>query len=52
LAVRLCRRGQFELGKLVRDLTGYIKMNAGGKPDPVRDDFVLQVNQLLSLAGL
>lgn len=38
--------------KLVRDLTGFIKMNTGGKADPVRDDLVLQANQLLGLAGL
>jgi hypothetical protein len=40
------------LGKLIRDLTGYIKMTAGDKPDPVRDDLMLQARQLLSLTGI
>lgn len=40
------------LGKMIRDLTGYIRLTAGGKPDPVRDDLLLQANQLLGLAGL
>lgn len=40
------------LGKLVRDLTGYIKMTAGDKPDPVRDDLLLQARMLLGMTGL
>lgn len=40
------------LGKLVRDLTGYIKMVAGDKPDPVRDDLLLQARQLTEQLGL
>jgi hypothetical protein len=40
------------LGKLVRDLTGYIKMIAGDKPDPVRDDLLLQARQLSEQLGL
>ncbi|GAC1411453.1 MAG: hypothetical protein NVSMB6_12710 [Burkholderiaceae bacterium] len=39
------------LAKLVRDLTGYIKFTAT-KPNPVRDDLLLQATQLLNLAGL
>lgn len=39
------------LGKLVRDLTGYIKLH-GGKPDPVRDDLLLQARQLLGVTGI
>lgn len=40
------------IGKLIRDLTGYIKMNCGTKPDPVRDDLILQARQLLGVAGI
>lgn len=40
------------LGKLVRDLTGYIKLTTGDKPDPVRDDLLLQARQLLGVAGI
>lgn len=40
------------LGKLIRDLTGYIKMNGGIKPDPVRDDLLLQARQLLGVIGV
>lgn len=40
------------LGKLVRDLTGYIKLNCGTKLDSVRDDLLLQAQQLLGSAGL
>jgi hypothetical protein len=40
------------LGKLIRDLTGYIKMVAGDKPDPVRDDLLLQARQLTEQLGL
>jgi len=34
------------LGKLIGDLTGYIKMVAGDKPDPIRDDLLLQARQV------
>lgn len=40
------------LGKLVRDLTGFIKMKTGDKPDPVRDDLLLQARQLLGVTGI
>lgn len=40
------------LGKLIQDLTGYIKMTAGDKPDPVRDDLLLQARMLLGMTGL
>lgn len=40
------------LGKLIRDLTGYIKMHGGIQADPVRDDLLLQARQLLGLTGL
>lgn len=40
------------LGKLVRDMSGYIKMTGGDKPDPVRDDLLLQAKQLLDVAGI
>ena len=40
------------LGKLVRDLTGFIKLATGDKPDPVPDDLLLQARQLLGLAGI
>lgn len=40
------------LGKLVRDLAGYIKLTAGDKPDPIREDLLLQARQLLGLAGI
>lgn len=40
------------LGKLVRDLTGYIKLHGGIKPDPVRDDLLLQARQLLGMTGI
>jgi hypothetical protein len=40
------------LGKLVRDLTGYIKLTAGDKHDPVRDDLLLQARQLLGVIGI
>lgn len=40
------------LGKLIRDMSGYIKMTAGDKLDPVRDDLLLQARQLLGLAGI
>lgn len=40
------------LGKLVRDLTGYIKAHGGIKPDPVRDDLLLQARQLLGVTGI
>lgn len=40
------------LGKLVRDLTGYIKLHGGIKPDPVRDDLLLQARQLLGVTGI
>lgn len=40
------------LGKLIRDLTGYIKLNSGIKPDPIRDDLLLQARQLLGVAGI
>jgi len=34
--------------KLVRDLTGYIKLATGDKPDPVRDDLLLQARELVA----
>lgn len=37
--------------KLVRDLTGYIKLATGDKPDPVRDDLLLQAKELIVQAG-
>ncbi|HEV2612556.1 MAG TPA: hypothetical protein VGU61_20000 [Noviherbaspirillum sp.] len=40
------------LGKLVRDLTGFIKLRTGDASDPVRDDLLLQARQLLGLAGI
>jgi hypothetical protein len=40
------------LGKLVRDLTGYIKMHCGAGIDPVRDDLLLQARQLLGVTGI
>jgi hypothetical protein len=40
------------LGKLVRDLTGYIKLHGGIKPDPIRDDLLLQARQLLGVTGI
>jgi hypothetical protein len=39
-------------GKLVGDLTGYIKMVAGDKPDPIRDDLLLQARQVTQQLGL
>lgn len=35
--------------KLVRDLTGYIKLATGDKPDPVREDLLLQAKELITL---
>jgi hypothetical protein len=40
------------LGRLVQDLTGYIKRNADLAPDPMRDDLLLEARRLLSAAGL
>lgn len=40
------------LGELVRDLTGYIRLSSGDKPDPVRDDLLLHARQLLGLSGI
>ena len=40
------------LGKMIRDLAGYLRYTVGDKPDPVRDDLVAQANQLLGLTGL
>lgn len=40
------------LAKMIRDLSGYLRFTAGGKPNPVRDDLVQQANQLLGLTGL
>jgi hypothetical protein len=37
--------------KLVRDLTGYIKLATGDKPDPVRDDLLLQAKEFVAQAG-
>lgn len=37
--------------KLVRDLTGYIKLATGDKPDPVRDDLLLQAKELIAQSG-
>lgn len=33
---------------LIRDLTGYIKLATGDKPDPVRDDLLLQARELVT----
>jgi hypothetical protein len=35
------------LVKLVRDLTGYMKLATGDKPDPVREDLLLQAKELI-----
>lgn len=35
--------------QLVRDLTGYIRMTAGDKADPVRDDLLDQARMLLGV---
>lgn len=35
--------------QLVRDLTGYIRMTAGDKADPVRDDLLSQARMLLGV---
>lgn len=40
------------IARLVRDLVGYIKLNASDNRDPVREDLLLQARQLLGLAGL
>ena len=40
------------LAKLVRDMSGYIKLSIGDKSDPVRDDLLLHARQLLGLMGL
>lgn len=40
------------LGKVMRDLAGYIKLTAGDKPGPVRDDLLLQCRQLLGVTGI
>lgn len=40
------------LAKLIRDLTGYITMTAGGKADPVRDDLLQQARALLVVIGV
>lgn len=40
------------LGKLVRDLSGYIKMTTGDKPNSVRDDLLLQARQVLRVTGI
>ncbi|HZW13222.1 MAG TPA: hypothetical protein VFF81_08545 [Noviherbaspirillum sp.] len=40
------------LGKLVKDLTGVIKLSCGDTTDAVRDDLLLQARQLLGLIGL
>ncbi|MEC4723758.1 hypothetical protein RY831_32050 [Noviherbaspirillum sp. CPCC 100848] len=37
--------------KLVRDLTGYIKLTTGDKPDPVREDLLLQAKEILAQFG-
>lgn len=37
--------------KLVRDLTGYIKLATGDKPDPVREDLLLQAKELIAQKG-
>jgi hypothetical protein len=34
--------------KLVRDLTGYIKLATGDKPDPVREDLLLQAKEFIT----
>ena len=40
------------MGKLVRDMAGYIKLTGRDKPDPVRDDLLTQARQLLAANGL
>lgn len=40
------------LGNLVRDMTGYLKLATGDKPDPVRDDLLLNARQLLGVVGI
>lgn len=40
------------LGKLIRDLTGYIVLKAGDEPDVLRDDLLLQARQLLGVTGI
>ena len=40
------------LGKMIRDLTGYLRFKGGATPDPVREDLVQQANQLLGLTEL
>lgn len=40
------------LGKLVRELTGYIRLTAGDKADPMRDDLLLHARQLLGVMGI
>jgi hypothetical protein len=37
-----------DLLKLIRDLTGYIKLATGDKPDPVRDDLLLQAREVVT----
>ena len=39
------------MGKLVRDLSGYLKLAGRDKPDPVRDDLLAQARQLLADNG-
>ena len=40
------------LGKMIRDLSGYLRYTVGDKPDPVRDDLVAQASQILGLTWL
>ena len=39
------------LGKMIRDLTGYIRLTTVSKPDPVREDLLLQATQLMGWPG-
>lgn len=40
------------MGKLVKDLNGYLKLAGGDKPDPVREDLAEQSRQLLRQLGI
>lgn len=40
------------MSKLVRDMSGYMKLAGRDKPDAVRDDLLAQARQLLQTSGL
>lgn len=40
------------MSKLVRDMSGYMKLAGRDKPDVVRDDLLAQARQLLQTSGL